>query len=235
MKNTILIALSLLVFNVSFANENHEPADSSAVGKGSYKLLKFDALNLMGLGVQKLHLSYEFSPMKANANNLPTVQFNLTSPFNSLNECANINYGIEGGAELRFYQRKKGRDLSAEGFFLGVGLDGGYVSFNRLEQYYSNIGSGNKEVDTQYDRIRTGIYFLSGAQTKLGEKLYFDVSVGMGWSNVSIETNEPTSADPNWIKDNQFCGIFYILYEEGKYQQFYMPVSFSIGYNFGSR
>jgi hypothetical protein len=235
MKKILALALTVFFFNLTFADGGNKK-DDEPIGKGSYNLLKFDALNLMGLGVQKLHLSYEISPMKQNENNLPTLQFNLTAPFNSLNECADINYGIEGGAELRFYQKNKRRTkLAAEGFFIGVGLDGGYVNFNRTEKYFSSIGFGNKEVDTEYNRIRTGIYFLSGAQTKLGEKLYFDVNVGMGWSNVSVETNEPTSKDSDWRLDQRFCGLFYILYEEGKYQQFYMPVSFSIGYNFGSK
>jgi hypothetical protein len=230
MKKTFLLSL-IICFTASytFAQED-EP-----VSKGSYSILKFDALNLMGIGIQKLHLGYEVSPMKANPGNLPTVQFNLTVPFNSLNYM-DMNYGVEGGAELRFYQpRRNKKELLAEGFYMGVGLDGGYSNFNKLDYYQSNFGA-NKEVDQEYERIRTGIYFLSGAQTKLGDKLYFDINVGLGWSNVNVKEVNPPADDPSFYKWNEgFYNVFYILYEEGKYQRFYMPVSFGIGYNFGSK
>ena len=148
-----------------------------------------------------------------------------------------MNYGLEGGAELRFYQRRKNRtQLSAEGFYLGVGLDGGYTSFKHLDQYYSKTGSGMKEVTEEYDRIRTGIYFITGAQTKLGEKLFFDVNIGMGWSNVSVNPTNPIQEDPLWTKEDLYYNgnPFFSLYRDGKYQGFYMPVSFGIGYNFAT-
>ena len=123
----------------------------------------------------------------------------------------------------------------AEGFYMGVGLDGGYSNFNKLDYYYSNFGA-NKEVDQEYSRVRTGIYFLSGAQTKLGDKLYFDVNVGLGWSNVDVKEVNPPADDPNFYKSpEREYNIIYILYDEGKYQRFYMPVSFGIGYNFGNK
>ncbi len=231
MKKTLLL-IALLSFSLfSFS----QVAKENLRGKGSYNILKFDALNLMGIGVQKVHLAYEFSPMKANENNFPTIQFNLTAPFNSLNHI-DMNYGLEGGAELRFYQRRKNREqLSAEGFYLGVGLDGGFTSFTHLDQYYSS-GVGTKEVSTDYERIRTGIYFLLGAQTKLGEKLFFDVNVGMGWSNVSVKPSEAIAEDPQWTKEDLYYNgnPFFSLYRDGKYQGFYMPVSFGIGYNFAT-
>ena len=102
-KTLIILAIIGFITPQSFAqtNGNQEVVD---IKKGDYNILKFDALNLMGIGVQKFHLGYEISPMKQNENNLPTIQFNLTVPFNSLNEDLEIDYGIEGGAELRFYQ-----------------------------------------------------------------------------------------------------------------------------------
>ena len=230
MKKALLIALIISLTNVYTFAQDDEP-----VTKGSYSMLKFDALNLMGIGIQKLHLGYEVSPMKANPSNLPTLQFNLIVPFNSLN-VMEMNYGIEGGAELRFYQpRRNKKELLAEGFYMGVGLDGGYSNFNKLDYYYSNFGA-IKEVDQEYSRVRTGIYFLSGAQTKLGDKLYFDVNVGLGWSNVDVKEVNPPADDPNFYKSpEREYNIFYILYDEGKYQRFYMPVSFGIGYNFGNK
>ncbi len=227
---SLIVAVCISAFSIAQETEN--------VGPESYKLLKFDALNLMGIGVQKLHLGLELSPMIANVNNLPTIQFNLTAPFNSLNNL-DMNYGIEGGAELRFYQRRRNKkELAAEGFYMGVGLDGGYVNFSREEQYYSKWGSGiNQTATSDYGRTRTGIYFLSGAQSKLGQKLYFDVNIGLGWSNVNVkETDTDLQGNPeDFNKYAPDFNPFYILYEEGKYQRFYMPVSFGIGYNFGSK
>ena len=234
MKKSIILALSLVFFLAASA-DNSLSLSNKKVGPGSYKILKFDALNLMGIGVQKLQVAYEVSPMASNENNFPTLQFKAIVPFNSLSTI-DMNYGLEAGAELRFYQRRRGKEtVNAEGFFIGVGLDGGYVNFNHLDQYWSNLGGGNKEVNAEYSRVRTGIYFLSGAQTKLGEKLYFDVNVGLGWSNVNVSEVNPEPEDPNW-NYNGFSNSspFYLLYERGKGQRFYMPVSFGIGYNFGS-
>ncbi|MFB1003188.1 MAG: hypothetical protein QMC70_03500, partial [Bacteroidia bacterium] len=152
LKKIATIALLITVVNV------HAQDVEPPVEKGDYKLLKLDILNLMGLGVQKLHVAYETSPMKANANNLPTISLNATIPFNSLN-VIDINYGIEAGAELRFYQRKRNANtLLAEGLYLGIGIDGGYTNFNRVVEYRANNFSGGQEVDTEFSRIRTGIY-----------------------------------------------------------------------------
>ncbi len=228
-KSTFSLFIAVLFFNFSFGQ--NEEVD---IKKGDYKILKLDALNLMGLGVQKLHLSYEVSPMKQNENNLPMVNFNLTVPFNSLNEIE-MNYGIEVGAELRFYQSWiTDKELGAEGFYLGVGLDGGYVSFSKLDQYYANFGGVNKESLNDYSRVRTGIYFLTGAQSKLGDKLYFDVSFGMGWSNVNVSEDDPET-NQNYNKNTYIDSPFYSLYREGKSQRFYLPVSFGLGYNFGNK
>jgi len=223
-----LLALLLVAVSVN-AQDTEAP-----VKKGDYKLLKLDVLNLMGLGVQKLHLAYESSPMKANANNLPTISLNATVPFNSLN-VIEMNYGFEAGAELRFYQRKRNAtELLAEGLYLGVGLDGGYTNFNRIVTYRATDFSGGKEVDTEYNRTRTGIYALLGGQAKLGEKLYFDTSFGLGWSNVNVNATTSTT-QPGFTQQGQISEIFYLLYREGKAQRLYTPVSVSIGYNFGSR
>lgn len=229
-KSTILLALLFIsISSICVAQDNETP-----VQKGDYKILKLDALNLMGIGVQKLHLGYEVSPMKQNKNNLPTVNFNLTVPFNSINYL-DMNYGVEGGIELRFYQqRREATSLAAEGVFIGVGLDGGYVNFEKLDQYNFVSGGAQKESINEYSRVRTGIYFMLGAQTKLGEKLYFDVNVGMGWSNVNVSEVNPET-DGTLVKREVSTSPFYSLYEEGKYQRYYMPVSFGLGYNFGNR
>jgi hypothetical protein len=73
-----------------------------------------------------------------------------------------------------------------------------------------------------------------GAQTKLGDKLYFDVNVGMGWSNVNVDELSNTLY-PNYTKNTGINSPFYLLYEEGKGQRFYMPLAVSLGYNFGAR
>ena len=75
---------------------------------------------------------------------------------------------------------------------------------------------------------------MLGAQTKLADKLYFDVNVGMGWSNVNVSELDPET-DANLVKRNNIGSPFYSLYQEGKYQKFYMPVSFGLGYNFGNK
>jgi hypothetical protein len=231
MKKSIIL-FSLILFGISTVSNAQD--DASPIQKGDYKILKLDALNLMGIGVQKLHLGYEISPMKQSKNNLPTVNFNLTVPFNSINYL-DMNYGVEGGIELRFYQqRRHATSLAAEGIFIGVGIDGGYVSFDKEDEYYFTNGGGNKTSINQYSRVRTGIYFMLGAQTKLADKLYFDVNVGMGWSNVNVSELDPET-DANLVKRNNIDSPFYSLYQDGKYQKFYMPVSFGLGYNFGNK
>ncbi|MDB4161931.1 hypothetical protein N9772_06170 [Bacteroidia bacterium] len=227
-KKIATIALLITVVNV------HAQDVEPPVKKGDYKLLKLDILNLMGLGVQKLHVAYETSPMKANANNLPTISLNATIPFNSLN-VIDINYGIEAGAELRFYQRKRNANtLLAEGLYLGIGIDGGYTNFNRVVEYRANNFSGGQEVDTEFSRIRTGIYAQLGGQAKLGDKLYFDASFGLGWSNVNVGAATNTT-QPGFSQQSEISEVFYLLYREGKGQRLYTPVSVSIGYNFGAR
>jgi hypothetical protein len=234
MKRTLIILAIIGFFTpITFA-QNNTNEQIEDIKKGDYNILKFDALNLMGIGVQKLHLGYEISPMKQNENNLPTIQFNLTVPFNSLNEDLEVDYGIEGGAELRFYQfgRNQGQ-LLAEGFYFGVGLDGGMTKFELNEEYTLTNGDIVNEL-TAYDRVRTGIHFMLGGQSKLGEKLYFDVNMGLGWSNINVkETNPVTLTDRtnNGVNLNPFLS----LYNKGKSQRAYVPLSFGLGYNFGNR
>ena len=167
-----LTASLLLLF--SFGLHTKAQTNENPVAPGDYAIFKLDVLNLMGIGIQKLHIGYEISPLKANINNLPTINLNLNIPFNGLNQI-DVKYGVEAGAELRFYQRKRNHDLPiAEGFFLGVGLDGGYVDFNRTEEYYSSFGSV-REIENSYQRVRTGIFLMMGSQSKLGEKMYADM------------------------------------------------------------
>ena len=232
MKNILLAFIILVATSSSYAQDSPPP-----VSKGDYKILKLDVLNFIGLGVQKIHLGYEVSPMKANKNNLPTIQLNVIVPFNSLLEDLDIDYGVEGGAELRFYVGKKNRKtLTAEGFYMGAGLDGGYLSFSSKDKYYTRINRpDNREIvqKNDYTRVRTGIYFLMGGQSKLGDKLFFDINMGLGWSNVNVKESSSTA-----IKDytkTQPNTLFRNMYNEGKSQRFYMPLSFGLGYNFGNR
>ena len=234
MKNKLLLSLFLSVLCIpTFAQNSENP-----VQKGDYNIFKFDVLNLMGVGVQKIHIGYEIAPMKANENNLPTMQFNATVPFNSLNEDLDVNYGIEGGMELRFYQKGKKREyLSAEGFYMGVALDGGYTEFSARDNYYnSSNSSGDYRIDqfTNYKRVRTGIAYLLGGQARLGEKLYFDGNIGIGWSNVNVNSvNEVVPAGYEFERRTVSPPLSH--YQRGKSQRFYMPLSFGIGYNFGNR
>jgi len=230
----LLALLSIIGFiSPAVLAQNNINQEITDIKKGDYNILKFDALNLMGIGVQKLHLGYEISPMKQNENNLPTIQFNLTVPFNSLNEDLEVNYGIEGGAELRFYQygRNKGQ-LLPEGFYFGVGLDGGYTNFQLNEEYRLANGDLINEL-TPYERVRTGIHFMLGGQSKLGEKLYFDVNMGLGWSNINVTASDPEQ--PNRINQGVNLNPFLSLYNKGKSQRAYVPLSFGLGYNFGNR
>ena len=227
------IALTLLI-TLSLSTIAQDKATETPVQKGDYKLLKLDALNLVGIGIQKLRLDYEISPMRANQNNLPTVNFNVVIPFNGLNDI-DINYGLEAGVELRFYRRKRlAANALAEGFFIGAGLDGGYVNFSRELTYYDRNSRVSQENTTEYDRIRTGIYLITGGQSQLGDKLYFNVSMGLGWSNVNVSAKENTELIGfNNYSDN--LPLSKLLYNEGKGQRIYAPVSIGIGYNFGNR
>lgn len=235
MKKSILALIVLLTtFSCSFG-QNEEP-----VKKGDYTILKFDALNLMGIGVQKLNLGLELSPIKQNSNNLPTVQFNLSIPFNSLNENVEMNYGLEGGAELRFYQRRKNNSLvEAQGFYMGVGMDGGLAFFDLKDNYFKdNFDNPGDQLITrfnEYQRVRTGIAFLLGGQTKLGDRLYFDGNIGIGWSNVNVKADDTDLEIDGYNRVRESLNPFFLHFEEGKGQRFYMPLSVSIGYNFGDR
>ena len=230
MKKLTASLLLLFIFGLHTKAQTNE----NPVAPGDYAIFKLDVLNLMGIGIQKLHIGYEISPLKANINNLPTINLNLNIPFNGLNQI-DVKYGVEAGAELRFNQRKRNHDLPiAEGFFLGVGLDGGYVDFNRTEEYYSSFGSV-REIENSYQRVRTGIFLMMGSQSKLGEKMYFDINMGMGWSNVNVQQTNLEDPGSDYQKSSDYISPFYLLYNEGKGQRFYMPVSISLGYNFGTR
>ena len=214
------------------------PTQSQEINKGSYKIAKIDLLNFMGLGIQKVHLAYEFSPIKENPKNLSTVQFDLTVPFNSM-QYIDVVGGVEAGVQLRFYKRWNSAENDVQGLYFGIGMDGGWVNFTRDKQY--SLGPTSSVVRTYthgYDRVRNGIYASIGSQAKLGDKLYFDVQLGMGWSNVNVK-ERPIEIEEGYTRFNEWWwrpnSPFFILFEEGKYQQFYMPVSFSIGYNFGSK
>lgn len=230
MKKLTASLLVLFIFGLHTKAQTNE----TPVAPGDYGIFKLDVLNLMGIGIQKLHVGYEISPLKANLNNLPTINLNLNIPFNGLNQI-DMKYGVEVGGELRFYQRRRNHDLPIpEGLFLGVGMDGGYVNFNRTEEYYSSFGSV-REIENSYQRVRTGIFLMMGSQSKLGEKMYFDINMGMGWSNVNVQQTNVDDPGSDYQKNSEYRGPFYLLYNEGKGQRFYMPVSISLGYNFGTR
>lgn len=229
-----LITLTLIIFSGWSIQGQNEP--TPPVTKESYKILKIDALNLMGLGVQKLHVSYEISPLTPNKTNLPTFNINLNVPLATTSEM-NINYGMEVGGELRFYQLRRHQNTPlAEGLFLGVGLDGGFVKFNRPLTYFNSMSQTYQNIDMEYNRTRTGIYFLMGGASKIGEKLYFETSFGIGWSNANVQAqNEINIANFNKQYDDIDDNILYLNYWEGKGQRFYMPVNMSLGYNFGEK
>ncbi|PCJ65590.1 MAG: hypothetical protein COA58_09280 [Bacteroidetes bacterium] len=232
MKKSILLLIFIGLF-VTNTNAQEEVVD---IKKGDYNILKFDALNMMGIGVQKLHFGYEISPMRQNESNLPTIQFNLIAPFNSLNEDLEIDFGLEAGIEIRFYQhRSNKKQLLAEGFYFGAGLDGGMTKFE-LNDEYTLHNQGNTKIKefTEYERVRTGIHFLLGGQSKLGEKLYFDVNMGLGWSNVNVKESNPVTLASR-TKEGVDLNPFLHLYNEGKSQRVYIPISFGLGYNFGSK
>ncbi len=203
----------------------------------SYRILKVDAINLMGLAVQKAHLSFEWSPFTANYNNLPSMQLDLHIPFGALSEQIDMHIGLEAGLQLRFYHIGTAKRKTLEGWYAGVAMDGGWTSFSRDYDYFLDGGFGVTRTYTHtYNRIRTGVYALIGTQNKLTDKLYFDVNIGMGWSNINA-IEAPIEIDPNYSRQFFWTSRnpFYSLLDEGKYQRFYMPVSFGIGYNFGSK
>jgi hypothetical protein len=92
----------------------------------------------------------------------------------------------------------------------------------------------SQENTTEYDRIRTGIYLVTGGQSQLGDKLYFNVSMGLGWSNVNVSAKE-NSELIGFSTYNNNLPLSKLLYNEGKGQRIYAPVSIGIGYNFGNR
>ena len=94
MKKLTASLLLLFIFGLHTKAQTNE----NPVAPGDYAIFKLDVLNLMGIGIQKLHIGYEISPLKANINNLPTINLNLNIPFNGLNQI-DVKYGVEAGAE----------------------------------------------------------------------------------------------------------------------------------------
>lgn len=229
MKRLLVLSLSMaLIFSVH--------AQKVSITKNSYKLLKVDVLNLVGLSVQKVNLGYEFSALQENPLNLPTLQVNAEIPFNSLQENFDINFGLEGGVLLKFYPKYHYDNALAEGFYWGAGIQGGWVSYTENAVYRLN-GSWDvfQDVAIDYNRVRTSVYALVGAQANLGSKLYFDMNIGLGWSNVNTIA-KPINVDGNYtVWNGGIDGPFLSHFQEGKYQIVYVPISMSIGYNFGSR
>ena len=161
-------------------------------------------------------------------------------PFNSLNEDVEMDLGLEGGVELRFYQRPNSKaKLDAEGFYMGIAMDGGYSKFRVNDRYLKNDFSISGDLEkyqfNQYDRVRTSISFIVGGQAKLGDKLYFDENIGTGWNNVNVKTTSNETEITNYTRDTPSLNPFFLHFEEGKGQRFYMPLSVSIGYNFGNK
>lgn len=232
-RKKLLIAFSIIVlFNTNSTAQN---LNTQPVVKGDYKTLKLDLLSLMGLGTQKLHVSYETSVLKSSKGSLPTLNFNLNIPLSSSSQDLNIQYGAEIGAELRFYQVKRHQNIPiAEGLFGGIGIDGGFVKFDRYQTYYNSSIQAFKESDVIYNRVRTGIYFLVGGASKIGEKLYFESSIGIGWNNINVKATNIESTDNFQLQQSDY-NLLYLNFREGKGQRFYMPVNVSFGYNFGTR
>lgn len=234
MKNIKYLTVFLITLTLHFKTQAQNLNDIP-VKKGDYKTLKLDLLNLMGLGVQKIHASYEISPFNSNKDNLPTINFNLDIPLSSVSEILNIRYGAEIGGELRFYQLKRHQQIPiAEGIFGGIGINGGIVKFDRYETLYNPTITTYKETKIVYNRVRTGIYFLMGGASKIGDKLYFETSIGLGWNNVNVKPLENETTDGYQIQNSDY-NILYLNYREGKGQRFYMPVNVSFGYNLGNR
>jgi hypothetical protein len=231
-KNLIVVFLILVVLHLKTTAQN---LDTTHVVKGDYEILKLDVLSLMGLGIQKIHASYEISALNSGKDHLPTLNFNLNIPLSSTSEDLNIRYGAEIGGELRFYQLKRHQNIHiAEGAFIGMGIDGGAVKFDRNETFYnSNIGA-YKESNVVYNRVRTGIYFLIGGASKIGENLYFESSLGLGWNNVNVKAVNNQAVDGYQLQQSN-DNILYLNFREGKGQRFYMPLNVSFGYNLGNR
>lgn len=232
-RKKLFVAFSILI--LSYSETTAQKLNTEPVVKGDYKILKLDVLSLMGLGVQKMHVSYETSPLKSGKDHLPSINFNLNIPLSSTSEDLNIRYGAEIGGEIRFYQLKRHQETPiAEGAFLGMGIDGGAVKFDRNETFYnSNIGT-YKESNVIYNRIRTGIYFLVGGASKIGERLFFESSIGLGWNNVNVKPTN-NEIDDGYQLQRSDDNIIYLNFWEGKGQRFYMPINVSLGYNFGNR
>jgi hypothetical protein len=220
-----LIISSLLVFFTGASIFAQEKESSS---KG---ILKFDVYNLLGLGVQKIHFGYEIMPFEPNENSLPTIQFDAYIPLTTWSEFVTFKPSLEVGVQLRFYQGKNLNRYNPSGFYMGAGIDGGYTRFHRMETF---VLENRDDIvrRTDYDRIRTGIYGMIGAQSKIGKNFYFDVSFGMGWSNNFVD---PQQADPSFYKlyttfvDNE---VFYSSYRRGRYPSFYVPLNASVGFRF---
>lgn len=218
MKNILLI-LILASLNQSFAQSI--PVEKT-------KIIKLDAYSLVGLGVQKVHLGYEFTPFPSNLNSLPTVQLDLYVPFSSWDGFIGFKPGIEAGAQLRFYQGTNKEQSNPNGFYIGAAIDGGFTRFTKNENLFSNNLVETKEVKYNYNRARTGIYGMVGAQSNIGKKIYFDISVGLGWSNVSVSTNQAEPAGFFFMEN--FNNPIYDSYNRGKFTTVYIPLNASIGY-----
>jgi hypothetical protein len=198
------------------------------------RILKLDAYNLVGIGLQQLHLGYEITPFEVNQSRLPTIQFDAYIPLSTFDGTLAIKPGIEAGIQLRFYQGGAISQTNPSGFFLGAGLDAGFTQFDRMQRYtlLDPLSNKDREIskNANYTRFRTGIYGMFGAQSSLGERMFFDVSFGLGWNNISVkkQTSNPEGYDPNdRYSDLDFFGR---TFRVGKYPALYVPLNMSIGF-----
>lgn len=198
-----------------------------------YKIMKIDVFNLMGVGIQKFNLSYEVSAFEQMNKQFPTLQLNASVPFNAMNSI-DINYGLEFGAQLKFYMAANSVVTKPEGFYLGFKIDGGWVNYTRSHTYMrTDTWDDFRTYDFEINRIRTSIGGTVGMQARLTKRLFFDAEMGIGFSNINAQATEfnvdPGYEEAFWMdEDNE---VLYQSYTIGKYVAGYFPFAISLGYN----
>ena len=164
-----------------------------------------------------------------------TLQLNARVPFNAMSEI-DINYGLELGAELRFYLGRIPK-RQPQGFYLAFRMEGGYVNYDRSRTYQHLFDPQVYRVyDFELNRFRTSLAGSVGMQAKLTKRLHFDAQVGLGFSNINAQQNNVEIDDnftPAFWMDDSYNPVYY-SYDEGKYVSGFFPVALSLGYNFGS-
>lgn len=224
-----LIALALLLGITAGYSQDEQ------INSQSYKLLKLNLIEGLGVNIRHVNISYEQSLFKPKESHFSTLNVGLRSPFHQSNEYT-FDWGLSAYLELRSYPLRS-KEHKINGLFYGAGIMGGFTEYHRsLEYQHIDNWQIRRLYDFDYDRITAGVYGIVGTQAQLTDKIYFEMSLGIGLMHVNVDETTP-DIDPNFFRDEWWwwdSGQFR-SYQSGIYASPYVPLNINICYNLGTR